>query len=109
MARILFKGSTHFAGADSQAILAAAEDLGYAAAARGHTVLVGSESPNTIDSGLRLGLERFCSEFPERTVEMEVHRPDDGGVPFAAATLPNLHVERKSYGFPSSALSPQHR
>jgi hypothetical protein len=72
-------------------------------------MLVGSESPRTIDGGLKLGVERFCQRFPERTVRMEIHRPDDGEVPFAAATPPNLRLERRSYGFPSSASSPKHR
>ena len=105
MARILFKGSTHFAGADRTAILRAAEDLGYFGVQSGHTLLVGSQNPNTIDHGVKQGAERFCHTFPDRSAFIEVHRPDDGEAPFPAGAAPNLHIDRRVYGLPSNGPS----
>jgi len=102
MARILFKGSTHFDGADREAIFLAADALGYSGVQRGHTLMVGSESPNTIDHAVKQGAERFCRSFPGRSGYLEVHRPDDGKAPFAEPSTPNLHIERRVYGFPSN-------
>jgi hypothetical protein len=97
MARILFKGSVRFSGADAPAIQSAAEALGYAAAAGAHTILLGSESKNTIDLYAERGVERFCRAFPNRTAKIEIHRPDDDKVPFRELTLRNLELVRRSY------------
>jgi hypothetical protein len=97
MARILFKGSTHFAGADQNAVRGAAEALGYGSAKRGHILLLGSESPNTVDQHVKLGAERFCQDCPEESASIEVHRPDDGSAPFSATSVPNLRIERKAH------------
>lgn len=97
MARILFKGSKHVSGVDRNALFAAAQALGYAAAARGHTLLLGSDSPNTVDQHVKLGVEAFCAAFPERPARIEVHRADDGRVPFAATRIANLEIVRRAY------------
>lgn len=97
MARILFKGSTHFPGVDRNALLGAAEALGYSAAARGHTLLLGSESPNTVDQYVKLGVDRFCRALPKKSASIEVHRADDGKFPFSSPGAANLKVERRTY------------
>jgi len=97
MAKILFKGSTHSASVDRSAILGASEALGYVGAERGHTLLVGSESANTVDHQVKLGVDRFCRAFSQRAARLEIHRPDDGKAPFTAPGAPNLQIERQVY------------
>jgi hypothetical protein len=105
MARILFKGSTHFAGVEHGALLRAAESLGYVGAERDHVLLVGSESVNTIDYHVKAGADQFCKAFPGRRARLEVHRPDDGKAPFTKLAPPNLAIDRRVYAVSTTSHS----
>ena len=77
--RVLVIGSNHgLDGADSEPLFAAAHQVGCELARRGHTILVGSDSTNTIDYHIVLG----AVEDSGAVACVEVHRPDDGYHPF---------------------------
>lgn len=103
MARILFKGSTHFPGVNQSGLHAAADALGFAAAERGHTLLIGSESENTVDHHVKRGVDRLCRTFPDRQARVEIHRPDDGKAPFGSPGAANLHIHRQLYSVSTGA------
>ncbi len=88
--------------AGDQPLFSAAREIGYAAAARGHTVIVGSESSNTIDYYLVEGLTRFCTEHPDAIAKLEVHRPQDSAAPYTGGPS-NLKVNREYYHEDTSA------
>lgn len=102
--RILFVGSIpghqpgtgQSPGPEHQELFNAAAQLGHAAAQRGHTILLGSESRNTVDSYVVDGVVRYCEENPSARLSLEIHRPRDGKKGYSK--LPdNLEVTRHRY------------
>jgi hypothetical protein len=74
----------------------AARELGYATAAAGHTMLIGSDSKNTIDYYLASGAAEFGEAHPNTAVTIEVHRPNDKKTPYQ--NVPgNINIVRKYY------------
>jgi len=102
--RLLFIGSIpeHKPGVgqapvpEHETMFHAARELGYEAARRNHVVLVGSDSKNTVDAYVAAGVLKFCEDNPDAKRQMEVHRPNDGKVPFQVVP-PNVEIRRKHY------------
>jgi hypothetical protein len=82
--RLLFVGSIprHEPGIgqapteEHEMLFKASEEIGYAAVKHSHTVLIGSDSKNTIDYYIARGAIRYCEENPDKSVTLEVHRPE---------------------------------
>jgi hypothetical protein len=81
---------------EHQPLFNAAIELGSAAAERGHTVIVGSESKNTVDYYVVQGMVRFCENNPDQVAKLLVQRPKDSQAPYSDVPS-NLKVERKYY------------
>lgn len=102
--RLLFIGSLpdHVPGEEQpilpehQALFEAASELGFASALRGHTILVGSESPRTVDFYVMKGVFRACSEKPDQDFFVEIHRPEGTAAPYLSVPK-NLKVSRIGY------------
>jgi hypothetical protein len=102
--RLLFIGSLpdHIPGTNQQILpehhplLEAASELGFAAALRGHTILVGSESPRTIDFYVMQGVLKACSEKPDQEFFVEIHRPEGTAAPYQSVPE-NLTISRIGY------------
>jgi hypothetical protein len=115
--RLLFIGSVpdHVPGTN-QAILPeheplfdAASELGYSAAPRGHTLLVGSESPRTIDFYIMQGVFKACAEKRDREFFVEIHRPEGTSAPYASVPN-NLKLIGVNYFFSlTTTISPYRR
>ena len=54
----------------------ACEDIGFAAASRGHTILIADNHSASIDFYIARGACRFASENPNSTVRIEINRPE---------------------------------
>jgi TIR domain len=108
--RILFIGSVpdHIPGTDQtiapehQPLFEAASELGYAAVLRGHTILLGSESPRTIDFYVMRGILNACATKPDQEFFVEIHRPEGTAAPYPSVPK-NLKVSRISYEQDSKA------
>jgi len=108
--RLLFIGSLpdHVPGTNQailpehQLLFGAASELGYAAAVRGHTILLGSGSPRTIDFYVMQGVLKACSEKPEKQFFVEVHRPEGTLAPYVSVPK-NLKLSRIEYEQDSKA------
>lgn len=102
--KLLFIGSNPYHKPESsqkpksehEAMFFAASELGKEAAKRNHIVLLGSDSPNTIDSYVSKGFIEFCKENKDKQRTIEIHRPNDLKVPYEVA-IDNLKVERHYY------------
>lgn len=102
--KILFIGSlpNHVPGIgqkrtpEHEPMFRAAHQLGYEAAVRNHAILVGSDSPNTIDLAVVNGFFKFCTDNPDKKRHMEIHRPNDARVPYQHPP-PNVEVKRFYY------------
>jgi len=102
--RILFIGSipNHVPGMnhailpEHESLFEAASELGYSAVRRGHTVLLGSESPRTIDFYIMQGILKACSENPEQEFFVEIHRPEGTAAPYTSIPM-NLKLSRIAY------------
>ncbi len=57
------------------ALFTAAHELGYTATERGHRILIGSDSPRTIDFYLAAGVRQYCDENLDSRAHIEVHWP----------------------------------
>jgi hypothetical protein len=83
--RILFVGSIpdHIPGVKQpiteahEPFFAACRDLGSAAAARGHRILIGSSSKRTADYHICEGVFAHCRQHPAQHFHIERHYPDD--------------------------------
>lgn len=102
--RFFFMGSVpnHIPGSDqppspdADTLFAAAKELGYRAALRKHTVLLGSDSPRTIDYYVAQGVYACCAEHPDSEFSLEVHCPEGGDLPYSDHPA-NLSVEVLTY------------
>lgn len=104
--RLFFIGSIHDedhqpgtgvkAGPEHQPLFDAARQLGHSAASRGHTIVIGSESQNTIDYHLASGALEFATNHPDNTVRLEIHRPNDRKTPYENVPS-NVDVVRRFY------------
>jgi hypothetical protein len=102
--RILFIGSIpdHIPETNQQILpehhplFEAASELGFAAALRGHTILVGSESPRTIDYYVMQGVFKACSDKPDQQFFVEIHRPEGTAAPYQSVPK-NLTISRIGY------------
>jgi hypothetical protein len=77
--RIFFVGSlgslTEDKSLSDKTLETAARDLGYGAAERGWTVLVGASTPNTADNFVITGLADYAGQHSSEKPVLEVHRP----------------------------------
>jgi hypothetical protein len=81
---------------EHQELFTAATELGFAAARRGHTILVGSESVNTIDYYIMEGVRQYIQQNPTQQVFIEIHRPEGTPAPYTNV-LENIRISRISY------------
>lgn len=89
-------GTGQIPGPEHQELFDAAEQLGYSAAKRGHTILLGSQSKNTVDSYVLNGVVRYGNESPSARLSVEIHRPRDAKR--THSHLPgNIEVTRHTY------------
>ncbi|MEY3788855.1 MAG: hypothetical protein RLZ75_3063 [Pseudomonadota bacterium] len=86
-----------------EVLFSAARELGAEAARRNHTVLIGSDSENTIDYYVAQGVIDFCNRNTSEKRILEIHRPDDSKSPFDKDIPTNLAIERQYYHQDSSA------
>jgi hypothetical protein len=82
--KIFIIGSNHYDEAKddkavSQSLFEAATQIGNELTKRTHTIFIGSESPNTVDPYIFNGAKESSSKLSN----IEIHRPDDGEIPFA--------------------------
>ncbi len=61
-----------------------------------NTILIGSESPRTIDFYVMQGVRRACEEKPECEFFVEVHRPEGTTAPYTSVPK-NLKLSRIGY------------
>lgn len=81
---------------EHELLFKAAKELGYAAVKSNHTVLIGSDSKNTIDYHVANGVIQYCEENPDKTILMEIHHPEDKKIIFSE--LPqNLKTNKTFY------------
>jgi nucleoside phosphorylase len=101
--KIMFVGSTHWSEHYRQpfdfpfkTFKTAGQDLGYHAARRGHTILICSDSENTLDRWVMEGAKRFAQEVPQKRVSVVVYYPrrNDRVPPYRGEEfrLPNLDI-----------------
>jgi len=103
MARIFFIGSIpdHEANTGKDCsekhhdLINAARQLGSKAVARGHKVLIGSDSPNTIDKYIMEGILDYC-KIKGNTANIEIHRPEKSKAIFTKVPE-NLTISRIDY------------
>lgn len=76
-----------------QPLFDACSALGQELAAAGHTLLVGSDSPNTADYHVALGFVEEAQRRREHSFTIEIHRPDDAKVPYTQLPA-NVIVQR---------------
>ena len=82
--RIVFMGAIPTYGWDEERELSeqeapfarAAHDLGYEAAARGHTVMLGDDHRASADAGVMEGIKAYVAEDPTRRAEVVVNRTE---------------------------------
>ncbi len=60
----------------------ACEQMGYAAAARQHTILISDNHPSSADYHVLNGILKFIAEAPERTAQLLVNRPQGSELVF---------------------------
>lgn len=68
---------------EHDALFAAARSIGEQAAEKGHVVLIGSDSKNTVDYYIAKGVMDYCRKNTQAQRQLEVHRPNDSKSPFA--------------------------
>jgi hypothetical protein len=81
---------------EAKKMFEAAQQLGYEVASRGYTIMVGSDSKNTIDYYIVQGVISFCDHNPNKIVKLEIHRPKDGKRPYQNVH-PNVQIKYKHY------------
>lgn len=81
---------------EHKAMFSAAYELGQEAANLNHTILIGSDSPNTIDYYIAKGVIEFCEENKDQKRIMEIHRPNDSKSPYESSP-DNLEILRLYY------------
>jgi len=102
--KILFIGSTAYhvpsqnkePTPDDKKLFSACKELGYYASSRGHTILIGSDSKNTIDFHIMEGVLKFLSEKPNKKVSVEIHRPE-GPKAIYTDVPENLEISKIQY------------
>jgi hypothetical protein len=99
--KIMFVGSSHWSERYRPPIdfpfETAGQELGYYAARRGHTILICSESKNTLDYWVMQGAKRFALEEARKKVSVVVYYPIKGRLPPYKSgdfELQNLHKAR---------------
>jgi hypothetical protein len=77
--RVFVMGSNHFQDPASDELFEAASQVGLELIRKGHTILIGTDKHSTVDYHIFKG----AKEHTGKTSNIEIHRPDDGPVPFA--------------------------
>lgn len=87
---------------EHDALFLAAKDIGVKAAEKNHTILIGSDSKNTIDYYIAQGIIEYCNKNKDKQRHIEIHRPNDSKSPFNENLPDNLKVIRQFYHEDSS-------
>lgn len=77
--RVFVMGSDHYQDPPSEELFEAASQVGLELIRKGHTILIGTDTHSTVDYHIFKG----AKEHTGKTSNIEIHRPDDGTVPFA--------------------------
>ncbi|MBK6999472.1 MAG: toll/interleukin-1 receptor domain-containing protein [Rhodoferax sp.] len=87
---------------EHDALFTAAREIGEKAAEKGHVILIGSDSKNTVDYYIAQGVMDYCRKNSGMQRQIEVHRPNDSKSPFVEDVPENLSIVRQYYHEDSS-------
>jgi hypothetical protein len=89
-------GSVHYEDAPNDELFEAASQIGIELMAKGHTIFIGTDKHHTVDYHIFKG----AKEESGKITGIEIHRPDDGTVPFAAEfQIPENEIFIKYYPY----------
>jgi len=93
--RLFFCGSLQ-KKEDTELFNKAAFELGYNAAEKNHTILIGSTAKHTADYHIMKGAIKYCNENPNKTTQVEVHSPERSR-PVYTEIPKNLKISKMFY------------